>query len=185
MAFTGMVTTFRTLGAAGALAPPQCLFTLENLAGSSVTVIVRRLVLQLDCTAAYVNIMPQLKLSRFATPSSPVGTTLAKGTAISSQASSTLVQARGATASDGGAAVTLLSPHGFYLWQQYATRQHTIIAQIQSIDSDMLPVLCADIDYEFRLYAGEGIAVHIVTPTTVANPATNHYFVNCVWEEKP
>lgn len=183
MAFMGMVTTFRTVGQAGQIAIPHCIFTIENLAGSSVIVTVRRLLVQMDVTAVFSGVMPQLKTLRFSTPAPVVGTTLAKGTADSAQASSTLVQCRGANASDGGSAVTLTTPAGMYHWQQYGNKQHSAVGQIQAVDCDMLPALVADSNYQFKLLAGQGLGIHVVTSVTASNPATNHYFVNCVWQE--
>ena len=181
--YTGMSTTFRTLGQAGAITPPQTIFTLENLATSSVTVVIRRLVLQMDGTGALTAVMPQIKVGRFATPSTAVGTTLAKISFDSGQASSTLVQCRGGTASDGGAAVTVISPTATYMWQQYGFRLHTQVGQVLAPDFDLMPILVSDQNYTFKLLAGEGIGVYVVTATTASNPATNHYIVNCSWQE--
>jgi hypothetical protein len=184
MAFMGMGTTFRTLGQAGAITNPQCVFTIENLAGSSVTVVIRRLVIQMDATAALAAVMPQLKTCRFATPGTG-GTTLTKAKLDTTQASSTLVQIRGGTASDGGTAVTLTVTAGTYCWQQYGMRLHTAVGQVLAPDSDMMPVLIATPTYYMKLAPGEGLACQIVTAVTTSNPATNHYFVNCVWDEAP
>ena len=177
-----MATTFRTLGQN--IATGQFLFTIENLATSAVTVYVRRLVVQMDATAVLTAVMPQVKVFRF-TPAAGGGTTLAKGTFDSAQASSTLVQLRGATASDGGAAVTLttITP-GTMLWQQYCMRLHTAVGQVLAPDNNLLPALVDQVGvFDFKLLANEALGVQIVTAASVSNPATNFWFVNCVWTE--
>lgn len=171
------VATFRTLGAA---ATTQTIFSLENTAGSAVTVKLRRLLVQMDATAALTAVMPLIKTSRpTAIPSG--GTTLSKGQWQTANTSAANVIARGATASDGGAATAITATPGTVVWQQYCMRLHTAAGQVLAPDNNLLPALVDTQD--FTLAAGESLMVQIVAAATTSNPATNHYFVNCAWEE--
>jgi len=178
MAYTGMVTTWRTLGSAGS---PQTLFTLENTTGSAVTVTLRRLKCLVDSTAAITTVMAQLKTFRCAVPTG--GTTLTKGTFDSTQSSAANVVARGATASDGGAATAITATPGTAHWQSYSMRLHTAVGQVLAAEVDLLPALLADSALpSFVLRANEAICVQAVG-TATNNPATAHYLINCVWSE--
>jgi hypothetical protein len=171
------VATFRTLGAA---ATTQNLFSLENTAGSAVTVKIRRLLVQMDATAALTAVMPLIKTSRpTAIPSG--GTTLSKAQWNTANTSAANVIARGATASDGGTATAITATPGTIAWQQYCMRLHTAVGQVLAPDNNLLPALVDTQD--FTLAAGEALLVQIVAAATTSNPATNHYFVNCAWEE--
>jgi len=181
MAYTGMASTFKTIG--GVTQPNQYLFSIENLATSGTVVSIRRLLVQMDATAVLTAVMPLIRSVRHGTPSAG-GTTLAKGSFDLTQASSTLVQCRGATASDLGTAVTLTPVTlGAVQWQQFGMRMHTAVGQVLAPDFDMLPIIVADVNFNYKLAAGEGLSVYYTTPTTTSNPATNFYFVNCVWSE--
>jgi hypothetical protein len=62
-------------------------------------------------------------------------------------------------------------------------RMHTVAGQVLAVDCDLLPVLIADSAMpSFTLRANEAIVVQMVG-TATNNPATNHYWVNCVWTE--
>ena len=181
MAYTGAVATFRTLGSA---ATPQTLFTLENTAGSAVTVRIRRLLVQLDATAVLTAVMPQVKTSRVSGALPSGGTTLTKGTFDSTQTSAANVVARGATASDGGAATAITATAGTVHWQQYTMRMHTVVGQVLAPDNNLLPTLIENSGtFDFKLAAGEALMVQVVASVGTSNPATNHWFVNCVWDE--
>ena len=171
--------TFRTLGNA---ATTQTLFTLENTTGSAVTVNVRRLLVQMDATAALTTFMPLIKTSRSsAIPTG--GTTLSKAQFDTTQSSVANVTARGATASDGGAATAITATPGTIIWQQMAMRMHTLVGQVLAPDNNLLPTLVENSGYEFKLAANQALMVQIVAAATTSNPNTNHYFVECVWEE--
>ena len=178
--FTGMVATFRTLGNA---ATTHNIFTLENTAGSARIITVRRLVVQLDATAVLTAVMPQVKVSRpAALPSG--GTTLTKGTFDTTTSSVANVIARGATASDGGGATAITATPGTIHWQQYCMRLHTAVGQVLAPDNNALPALVESTTLDpFRIRANESILVQVVAAAGTSNPATNHWFVNCVWEE--
>jgi hypothetical protein len=169
--------TFRTLGAATLT---QNLFTLENGAGSGRTVKVRRLVLQMDATAVLTAVMPLFKTSR--TTALPTGgTALGKAQFNTSVASAAQIVARGATASDGGAATAITATPGTIIWQQFAMRMHTLVGQVLAPDNNVLTAITADVD--FILAPGEALMTQVVAAATTSNPATNHYMVMCAWEE--
>ncbi len=180
MAYSGIVASFRTLGSAGS---PQNLFSLENTAGSAVVVTLRRLLIKMDATVLLTSVMAQLKCGRVTGTLPSGGTTLTKGTFDTTQSSAANVVARGATASDGGVATAIVATMGTVHWQQFGMRMHSVVGQVLAPDFDMLPVLIADSALPaFKLAAGEALLVQVVG-TATNNPATNHYFVNCVWTE--
>ncbi len=174
------VATFRTLGAA---ATSQFIFSLENTSGSVVKVKIRRLLVQMDATAVLTAVMPQIKTHR-ATVMPGGGTSLTKVQFdTAGTASAANVVARGATASDGGAATAITGTAGTVAWQQYCMRLHTAVGQVLAPDNNLLPGLVDSTPKDFVLNANESIIVQVVAAVTTSNPATNHYFVNCVWEE--
>jgi hypothetical protein len=172
------VATFRTLGTA---ATPHTLFSLENTAGSAVSVRVRRLLVQMDATAVLTTFMPLIKTSRVSGALPSGGTTLAKSSFVTANASAANVVARGATASDGGVATAITATPGTVAWQQYGMRLHTAVGQVLAPDNNQLPALVET--FTFSLVAGEALMVQIVAAAGTSNPATNYYFVACTWEE--
>lgn len=175
--FLGSVSTFRILGSA---ATPQPLFTIENTAGSAVTVLLRRIAVLMDATAVLTSVMPLIKAARStAVPSN--GTVLAKGSFDTTLSSAANVICRGANASDGGVASAITVTPGDIMWEQFGMRLHTAVGQVQAPDNSMIPTLCETIP--IKIPANAGFVVTIVAPAGASNPATNHYFVNCMWEE--
>lgn len=175
--FKGFTSTFRTLGNAAAT---QNLFSIENAAGSSVLVAVRRISVQMDATAVLAAITSQIKTSRpTALPTG--GTTLTKVGFDTAQSSSASVVCRGATASDAGAATAITATAGSTGWQQYVMRMHTLVGQVLLPDESLIPGLSADDPVILR--AGEALLVQIVQATAANNAATNHHIVNCMFEE--
>jgi len=166
--------TFRTLGTA---AVAQNLFVIYNTT-SAQTVLVRRLVMQMDATAVLTAVMPIIKTCRIASYSG--GQALSKidwGATTSSAA----VQLVGTNIADGGTATAITATPGATLWQQYGMRMHTLVGQVQGIDNNVVSGITEN--YPIRLGVGQGLLVHIVAAATTSNPATNHYFVQCAWEE--
>lgn len=176
---TLMLSTFRTLGNA---ATAHTLFTLENQSGSGVNLAVRRLGAYMDSTAALTSIVPSIAVSR--TTAMPTGgTTLSKSVLQTGQTTSPAqVVARGATASDGGAATAITATaSGRPLWQAMAQRLHTAVGQVLTDPMPILPDMVADAP--FVLQPGEAMMVHIIALAAANNPNTNHYVVNCLVEE--
>ncbi len=173
-----MVTSFRTLGAA---ALTQNLFTLENSAGSTLLLAVRRMTVQLDATAVLAAVAPVIKTSRLAALPTG-GTTLTKvafDTAAPTPAATTI--ARGATASDGGGATAITATAGTPMWSQFTMRMHTLVGQVAMEDQSLVPTVAQEDPLILR--AGEAILVQIVAAATTSNPVTNHWVVNCMVEE--
>jgi hypothetical protein len=178
--YTGIVTTFRILGNA---ATAHTLFSLENTSGSARIITVRRLTVQLDATALLTAVMPQVKCSRSSTMPGG-GTTLTKGTFDTSQSSVANVVVRGANASDGGAATAITGTLGTIQWQQFCMRMHSVVGQVLAPDNNVLPALIDNpSNPSFLIQANQAIYVHVVAAAGTSNPATNHWFVSCVWEE--
>jgi len=166
--------SFRTLGAA---AVAQNLFVIYNTHASKI-VEVRRLVMQMDATVVLTAVMPIHKACRIASYSG--GTALAK-VDWGAVASDAAVQVFGATASDGGAATAITATPTAAIWQQYGMRMHTLVGQVQGIDNNVVSAISEN--YPIRLAQNQGLLVHIVAAAVASNPATNHYFIQCAWEE--
>jgi hypothetical protein len=169
-------STFRTIGSA---ATPQNLFTIENI-DAALIVKVRRLVLLMDATAALTAVMPSIKVSR-ATGVPSGGTTLAKGLFDTANTSNGNVILRGSCASDGAALGAMTATAGDVLWTQMGMRLHTAVGQVLAPDNSLLPVLIDTQDMILR--QNQAILVQIVAAAGSSNPATNHYIVNCCWQE--
>jgi hypothetical protein len=166
--------TFRTLGNA---ATTQNFFVIRNT-GANRIVEVRRLVMQMDATAVLTAVMPIIRTCRISAASG--GTALTKvdwGTV----ASHSDVVVLGGNASDGGAATAITATAGATLWQQYGMRMHTLVGQVLGPDNNVITSISEN--FPVRLGNGEGLLVHIVAAAAASNPATNHYFLQCAWEE--
>lgn len=168
--------TFRQVGTA---ATPQNLFSIENIDATKL-VYVRRLVFQMDATAVLTSVMPIIKVSR-ATGVPTGGTTLSKAQFDTANASNANTICRGSTATDGGANSGPTATAGTTIWQQYGMRLHTAVGQVLGPDNNVLPYLVELNDLVLR--QNEALLVQVVAPAGASNPATNHYFVECVWEE--
>ncbi len=171
------VSAFRTLGAAALL---HNVFSIENQAGSTVLVAVRRIAVLLDATTALNAVAPIVKVSRpAALPTG--GTVLGKVPADTEQPSNASVVCRGANAADGGAATAITATAGTTLWSQYTMRMHTLVGQVVMDDNAGIPALSADDPIILR--PGEALLVQVVAAVATANPATNHWVINSVFEE--
>ena len=168
--------TFRQVGNA---ATTQNLMSIENI-DSTKLVYVRRILVQMDATAALTAVMPLIKCSRpSGVPSG--GTTLAKGLFDTANTSNANTIVRGSTASDGGANSGPTATPGDVLWEQFGMRLHTAVGQVLAPDNNMLPLL---VDTQnFVLRQNQALLIHIVAAAGTSNPATNHYFCQVVWEE--
>jgi hypothetical protein len=167
-------SSFRILGNA---ATTQNFFTIMNV-GANRTVDVRRLVFQMDATAVYTAVMPLVKLCRIAAASNGTALTKVDWGATASHAD---IEVRGANASDGGAASVITATPGVTMWQQFGMRIHTLVGQVLGADNNVLSIIAEG--YPVRLAQNQGLLVHLVGAAAAANPATNHYFIQCAWEE--
>lgn len=169
--------TFRTVGAA---AVAQNLFSIWNN-GANRVVRVRRLVMQMDATAVLTTFMPLIKTSRVAV--APGGGVVLTKAAWDSNLAATHadIVVKGECSVDGGTRTALTGTPGDILWQQYGMRLHTAAGQVLGIDNNVLP--CITESFPVVLRSGQGLIVHVVAAAASSNPSTNHYFVQCVWDE--
>ena len=168
--------SFRTVGSA---ATPQNLLTIENI-DSTKLIYIRRLLVQMDATAVLTSVMPLIKVAR-STAVPAGGTILAKALFDTANASNANTIVRGGTASDGGALTQPVATAGDIIWEQYCMRLHTAVGQVLALDNNLLPAL---VDTQpFVLRQNQALVCQVVAPAGASNPATNHYFVEVVWEE--
>ncbi len=169
--------TFRTVGNA---ATTQNIFSIFN-AGTNRIVRVRRLVMQMDATAVLTAVMPIVKTS-IVTSAPAAGVTLTKvpwdtgGTATHAD-----ITVKGCGATDGSALTAITGTPGAVLWQQYGMRLHTAVGQVIGLDNNVLTSITENFPVVLR--QNEGLIVHVLAAAAASNPATNHYFTQCVWEE--
>ncbi len=176
---TGLTTTWRTIGAA---ALTQNLFAISNASGSSTLIAVRRLGVQLDHTAILAAVMPQIKAFRITAGIAAGGTLLDKKQLDTTEVENASVTVRGATATDGGAATAITGTLDTgAIWQQFGSRMHTAVGQIIATDNNVLPQLIEGDPLILR--ANQALVVQVAATATTSNPATNHWFVQCVWDE--
>lgn len=170
--------TFRTIGAA---ATTQNLFSIWN-GGSNRIVHVKRLVMQMDATVVLTAVMPIIKTSRVS--SAPgAGITMTKVPwDTADTASHADIVCKGEVSSDGGSRTALTGTPGDVLWQQYGMRMHTVVGQVLGIDNNVVSSISENTPVVLR--ANQGLMVHIVAAAGASNPATNHYFIMCAWEEE-
>lgn len=174
---TFSAATFRTIGNA---AVAQNLFSIWNN-GANVVVRVRRMVMQMDATAVLTAVQPLYKTSRV-TAAPGAGVTLTKAVWDTTGAASHAdVVVKGNGASDGSALTALTGTPGDILWQQYGMRLHTAVGQVLGLDNNVLSMIIENKPIVLR--SGQGLICHCVAAATSSNPATNHYFVQCAWDE--
>jgi hypothetical protein len=175
---TFVASSFRTLGTA---AIPQNIFSIENQAGSAKTLEVRRLSVVMDATAVLTAVAVQVRTSRITTLPTG-GTTLTKvafDTGLPASISQAVV--RGATASDGGAATAITATASSIFYESLGQRMHTAVGQILT---DLIPAVPLYAENEpIVLRAGQALLVQINASAAASNAATNHYIVNCTWDE--
>ena len=174
---TVMVSTYRTLGAA---ALTQNLLTIENQVGSGRLCAVRRISVQMDATAVLVAVAPHVIVNRTtAMPSG--GTILPEMQFDTAQTNSAQILARGATASNGGAATAITAtPAAGQSWSQYTMRIATSVGQIVMDDQSVIPLLAENTPIILR--EGQALVVQVVAAATTSNPATNNWLVNALYE---
>lgn len=167
--------SFRTLGSAGTA---QNFLTILN-GGANRIVEVRRLVMQMDATAVLTTFMPIVRTCRVAAASAGTVMTKVDWSATASHAD---IVVRGGASADGTNSAITATP-GATMWQQYGMRMHSLVGQVLGADNNVLSAISEG--FPVRLGNGEGLLVHIVAAAGTSNPATNHYFVQCAWEETP
>jgi hypothetical protein len=169
--------TFRIPGNA---ATTHNLFSIFN-SGTNRVVRVRRLVMQMDATAVLTAVMPIVKTSRITT--APTGGAVVPqvqwDTALATSHAD--VVCRGGASADGTASAITATP-GDVLWQQYGMRLHTAVGQVLGIDNNVLTSITENNPVVLR--QNQGLLVQVVAAATTSNPNTNHWFVQCAWDEQ-
>jgi len=182
--YTATAATFRTPGNASANLV-QGIMSIYNKPSSYSFIYIRRILVQVDCTAVLTAVMPQVITSRcnMGTPSG--GTVLTPTVFDTSTEAKATVEVRGAASADG----TLSSPGLFsgtpmvpIMWEQYCMRIHTGYGQVLGPDNTVAPALLSDNNI-FTLYPTETLVVQVVAAVASSNPVTNHWWAECVWEE--
>lgn len=175
VSFTGGVMVPTVFGNAAAV---QHLFALENGIGSRVDVNVRRLTVQNSPIAVLTSVMPQVKVSRGVNISG--GVLLDKAALRTVQTSDPGVTIRSAMAEGAHIAAT----PGTTIWQQYTSRLHTAVEQVQAQDESILPRLVENPDFNLKLRPGQSLLVTVIGALAASNAAlANNWLVNCAWEE--
>jgi hypothetical protein len=174
----GLFSSFRMVGRVGTSRP---MFSISLAAGSSIMVAVRRLVVQTDSTAARTAVMMQYKTYRASTANISNGTVLTKGQFDTTDEPSADVVCRGDASADGtnSASALTFSAVGTLLWQQFSHRMHTLAGESLSVDNPLLPSIADDTPVILR--PGEALVVRMEAGANDA--ASDHYWVNCAWEE--
>lgn len=175
-----LVSTFRTLGSA---ATTQNIFALTNSNVSNVALAVRRCTVQLDATAALAAVTPTVKASRVGTGNVSGGTAFNGVQLDNNDNVAGGGTALAATASDGGAATAIVGTLGLIAWSQFVMRMHTLAGQVIMADQSVLPAYCEEDPFVLR--PGEALLVAVVAAAGTSNPATNHWVVNCFYEQFP
>jgi hypothetical protein len=156
---------------------------LQN-SGSDVIVKVKRLVVQLDATVLLASVMPLVRTTRITWQDG--GTTLPKGSFDSTETSAATVIARCAQSADAGTPAIVRTPItaslGDTIWQQYCMRNHTLAGQILGLDNPVLPTLIENTPFVLRPF--ESLLVYVTASVGTSNPLTNHWFVQCAWDEE-
>ena len=170
--------TFRTIGSA---ATTQNLFTLTNTDATKL-IYIRRLILLMDSTVLSLNFMPVFKTVRTSGANPSGGTQLTKVPFRTTNVSNANTIALGANAVDAGAATAITATAGVAtIWQQMGMRVASNADQVLGFDNNMLPMLIDTRNLILR--QNQSILVYLSALATTLNPTTNHYIVNCVWEE--
>jgi hypothetical protein len=183
--YTASVATFRTPGRASANLT-QGIMSISNKYTSNSFVYIRRLIVQVDCTAVYTAVMPQVVTSKCIMGTPPGGTVLTPVKFDTSANPEATIEVRGDASADGtNSATSLFAGTQMFpaVYQQFTMRMHTAVGQmIGAIDNPILPNLIMDNNI-YTLYPGETLVVQVVAAATAGNPTTNHWWVEAIWEE--
>jgi hypothetical protein len=156
----------------------QNLFVLLNT-GSAVVVRIRKISAQIDVTGTLLAIMPMLKLCRIASYTGGQALTKVNWSATASNAQ---VQARNRNSTlDGSTGSAILATPGDTIWQQYGTRLASAVGEAITEDQNIAPLAIESNPIVLR--SGEGVLVYVEAVAATSNPTTNHYLVECAWDE--
>jgi hypothetical protein len=179
--FIGRACTFRTLGRAGTTG--QKILSLHNATGSSITVTVTKVFVDLYCTVVKAVTVPPPIIRLWKVTVLPTnGTALAKtkiGGSSTSNASITVLGDASADGTGSGTTLTATLPTGTFISQQTAARLITA-AGYEIVDRvDFL-----DDGTEVVLGALEGLVVFLDYTVATSNPTTDMWFAGVEWEER-
>jgi hypothetical protein len=183
--FVGRSATFRIAG--NAAATQQNLLALINAAGSTVTIAVNRVTIDLLVTAAAgiapTVVTPAVRVRRATAVSA--GTALAKTPrGDSAQTSNASVSCLGGSSADAGTVTAITATNGGLLAQKYAPRLlivGTTPATTLYEPVDTIPFFYGEPD--ITLKAGEAMLISLETHAAAGNPATNFWIAEIDWEE--
>lgn len=187
VSFAGRVSTFITPGRA---AVGQKILALHNATGSTVTICVNRIIVDMLQTAAAGKaptvIVPLIRIHRFtAVPTN--GTALTKVPMDSTQSSNASVTAWGDASADGtlsGTTLTVTIPAGSCLHQQYAPRILVVGTSASTFYEPVDTAMFFEGEPDITLRALEGICVFLdQAVVTTGNPATDRWIATVDFEE--
>lgn len=177
--FRGIASTFNTPGRAGTAG--QKILSLHNATGSSVTVRVKRVVVDLETTVVKAVTVPSPIVRLWKVTVLPTnGTSLTKNKIGGTTTSSASVTVLGDASADGtGSATTLTAtlPAGTILAQEYAPR---VITAAGYEMADKLELRC---DGDIVLGALEGVVVFLDYTAAGQNPTTDRWLATIEWTE--
>jgi len=165
--------------APGVAATTQNLFALWN-GSTKRRILLRKLTVQVEATAVLAAVAAVIRSCRIA--AAPTGGTALQKVPFGSMASDAGIIALGGIDVDGGTASAIVSTPGHSIWSTFANRIHTAVGQIIPLEYSLLPGQTED--DPLTLAPGEGILVHLLGAATAANPITNHYLIQSMWDEQ-
>lgn len=178
--FRGRASTFNTPGRAGTAG--QKIQSIYNAAGSSVTVVVDKVVIDLLQTVVKAVTVPPPIIRLWKVTVAPTnGTSLTKNKLGGSSTSSASVTVLGDASSDGtgsGTTLTATLPAGTIITQEYAPRLITAAGYEMADRIEFMT------DSEVELAAGEGLVLFLDYTLATQNPTTDRW-ISCIeWYER-
>lgn len=177
--YIGRVCTFRIPGRAGTAG--QKIFSIHNATGSTVTVRVRKMFIDIYQTVIKaVTVAPPVIRAWKVTVLPTNGTALTKVQIGGSGATSSSVTVLGDASSDGTGSATALTatlPAGAIISQEFAPRL------ITAAGYEMADRIEFFIGSTIKLAALEGVVVFLDYTLATQNPATDMWIVGCEWDE--
>lgn len=177
--FRGRSGSFRTLGRAGTAG--QKILAIHNATGSSITVKVTKITVDMWCTVvkAITVAPPIIRIWKYTVVPSN-GTALTKNKIGGTTTSSASCVVTGDASADGtgsGTTLTVTLPAGTIVDQKVAPRVITAAGEIA--------ITCSEFIYEkgIQLAALEGICVFLDYTLATQNPVTDMWVANIEWEE--
>ena len=178
--FKGRASTFNTPGRAGTVG--QKILSLHNATGSTVTVKVRKVVVDLACTVVKaITVAPPIIRLWKVTVLPTNGTALTKNKIGGTSTSSASVTVLGdASADNTGSATTLTAtlPTGTIITQEFAPRFITAAGYEMADRIEFLE------DTEITLTALEGVVLFLDYTAAGQNPTTDRWIAGIEWTEK-